>query len=61
MRVTLDDQAVMHICPESSTEVMALRYWLKELQTHGVKMISICDSAEEGNRIYEAHNPHNNK
>lgn len=31
----------MHICPESNIELMALKCWAKEYQTHGSKMIEI--------------------
>lgn len=29
------------ISPENDTEAMALRYWVSEFQTHGMKMIEI--------------------
>lgn len=31
----------MRICPENNMELMALKYWAKEYQIHGTKMLEI--------------------
>ena len=41
MKVYIDDAMVLHICPKDGVEVMALKYWYKEFQTHGMKMLEV--------------------
>lgn len=41
MNVKFDNNGVLYVVPENSTETMALRYWEKEYQTHGSRMIEV--------------------
>lgn len=41
MKIKFDNNGVLHVVPEDSTEMMALRYWEKEYHTHGSKMIEV--------------------
>lgn len=41
MKIQFDNQSVLHIMPENSTEAMALRYWEKEYEQHGGAMIEV--------------------
>ena len=36
----------MVIVPESSVELMALKYWMYEFQKHGVKMLEVMVETE---------------
>lgn len=41
MQVDFKVDGTMLIVPESSTELMALKYWMYEFQKHGVKMLEV--------------------
>jgi hypothetical protein len=41
MKVYFDVGDVLHICPEDSVERLALKYWLKELKEHGLKVLDV--------------------
>jgi hypothetical protein len=41
MRVYFDEHDVLHLCPEDTTEAMALKYWMKEYAAHGSKMLDV--------------------
>ena len=41
MKVYFDPDDTLHICPENSTERMALKYWLKEYKEHGPKVLTV--------------------
>lgn len=47
----------MHICPENTTELMALKYWMKEYLAHGPKMLEVCETVEKGREVFKRHNP----
>lgn len=36
----------MVIAPETSVELMALKYWMYEFQKHGVKMLEVLTETE---------------
>lgn len=55
MRATLDDTCVLHIVPESTTELIALRYWVKEYLAHGAKMLEVATSVEDGAALLYKH------
>ncbi len=41
MQVDFKVDGTMIIVPESSVELMALKYWMYEFQKHGVKMLEV--------------------
>lgn len=41
MQVYFDDNDVLHVCPENSIEVMALKYWRGEYEEHGDKVLEV--------------------
>lgn len=41
MKVKFDMAGVLHVVPEDSVEAMALRYWEKEYEAHGGRMIEV--------------------
>lgn len=41
MRIEFDKDDVLIIMPETSVEAMALKYWLKEFEAHGEKMLDV--------------------
>jgi len=41
MQVYFSDDDVLHICPENTTECMALKYWMDEYKAHGAKMLEV--------------------
>lgn len=41
MRIEFAPDSAMRIVPETSVEAMALRYWEKEFEEHGIKMITV--------------------
>jgi len=47
VKLEFDENDVLHICPETSTEVRALKYFKKEYEEHGEKMIEIRTDLKE--------------
>lgn len=41
MRIYFDNDDTLHICPENSIEAMALKYWAKEYDEHGSKVLEV--------------------
>lgn len=41
MIVEFTDESVLRVIPETSIEAMALKYWEKEFEAHGVKMFEV--------------------
>jgi len=41
MKVYFDAGDAMHICPENTTERLALKYWLEEYKKHGPKLLDV--------------------
>ena len=41
MKIEFDNASVLTIVPDDSVEAMALRYWEKEYETHGPKMLAV--------------------
>ena len=58
MKALITEDCILHIIPESSTEVVALKYWVKEFGIHGVKMIEVADTLAEGKEIMLEHGYH---
>lgn len=55
MRATLDETCVLHVIPENTTELVALKYWVKEFLAHGVKMLEVSTSVSDGVELLEKH------
>lgn len=55
MKAILDENCVLHILPCNSTETIALKYWVKEFNTHGVKMLEVADSVSDGKDLLLEH------
>jgi hypothetical protein len=56
MKLEFDENMVLHICPESNIELMALKYWAKEYQTHGSKMLEIKHDASKYRKYKDKEN-----
>lgn len=41
MRIYFKPDDTLVVCADDSTEVMALKYWLKEYEAHGDKVLEI--------------------
>lgn len=41
MKIEFDEDATLIIMPENSVEAMALKYWAKEYEAHGDKVLEV--------------------
>lgn len=41
VKVYFDDKDVLHVVPKDSIGVMALKYWKKEFEEHGEKVLEV--------------------
>lgn len=47
MYIAFDEQGVLHVKPETHSDVMTLKWFIKEFSTHGNKMINVATEIEE--------------
>lgn len=51
MKIYFSDDDTLNICPENSIEAMALKYWKKEYEAHGDKVLAV------GTEVYKEDEP----
>jgi hypothetical protein len=53
MKIEFAPDSAMRIVPETSVEAMALKYWEKEFEEHGTKMLTVVNQVP----VRLPHNP----